>query len=370
MKLRIGFYVCHCGINIAGKVNVEAVADYVRGLRDVVVARDYKFMCSDPGQEMIVQDIRDHNLNRVVVASCSPAPARENFYGRLQTSGPQSLLFPDGFGAGAGFLGHRRSGPGHGQGQKPGRGRSVQSPAAPEPQRPPVQGPPGRHDRGRGHCRHPGCAGRRAHPATRRTWSSATRPSAGNMLQFDKTFPTLDCAACIGTPKMVEVAQEPNIELLSYSEVTEVSGYIGNFTVKVLKKPRYITEGVCTGCGECATVCPVSMPSEWDEGLADRKAVYRPFPQAVPITYCIDKARSRTLHHHLPGRDKRAGICADDRPGQVPSGPWKSSWSGCLCPGVLGRVCPPPPAKPSADGPTWTRPCPSVTSSALGRRPG
>jgi heterodisulfide reductase subunit A len=88
---------------------------------------------------------------------------------------------------------------------------------------------------------------------------------------------------------MVDVAQNSCIELLSYSQVEEVSGYIGNYSVKVRRNPRFIKEGICTGCGECTKVCPVIRPSEWDENLATRKAVYRSFPQAVPITYCIEK---------------------------------------------------------------------------------
>jgi heterodisulfide reductase subunit A len=109
----------------------------------------------------------------------------------------------------------------------------------------------------------------------------------GHMLQYDKTFPTLDCASCIGTPKMVSVGQNPNIELLTCSEVEHVDGYVGSFTVTVRQKARYITDA-CIGCGSCSEVCPVKRPNEWDEGLKNRKAVYISFPQAVPMQYAID----------------------------------------------------------------------------------
>ncbi|MCK5196365.1 MAG: FAD-dependent oxidoreductase, partial [Desulfobulbaceae bacterium] len=163
----------------------------------------------------------------------------------------------------------------------------------------------------------------------------------GHMLQFDKTFPTLDCAACIGTPKMVEVAQNPNIELLSYSEVNEVSGYIGNYTVKVLQKPRYVKEGVCTGCGECVNVCPVSVPSEWDENLENRTAIYRAFPQAVPITFCIDKKDRAPCVIACP-----AGINVQGYVQLVGQGKYQEATQLIMqrlpLPGVLGRVCPHP----------------------------
>ena len=111
----------------------------------------------------------------------------------------------------------------------------------------------------------------------------------GRMAQLDKTFPTMDCAACIFTPKMVDVARHPNIQLLTYSEVKEVSRAGNSFKVKVLQKPRYVDETKCTGCGFCAQHCPVEVPNEFDERLGVRKAIYVPFPQAVPLIYTIDK---------------------------------------------------------------------------------
>ena len=113
------------------------------------------------------------------------------------------------------------------------------------------------------------------------------------MIQLDKTFPTLDCSACITTPKMSEAGSHPNIELLTYSEVTEVAGYIGNFTVKIKRKSRYVDEGKCNGCGLCFAGCPVFMKSEFDLGLGERKAIYVPFPQAVPNKAVIDKRKER-----------------------------------------------------------------------------
>jgi heterodisulfide reductase subunit A len=110
----------------------------------------------------------------------------------------------------------------------------------------------------------------------------------GHMAQFDKTFPTLDCAACISTPKMVAVSQERRINLLTYSEVEKVTGFVGNYTVTVKRKPRYVNENLCTGCGLCMEKCPKKVPSEFDEGIGTRKAIYRNSPQSVPNKPVID----------------------------------------------------------------------------------
>ncbi len=162
----------------------------------------------------------------------------------------------------------------------------------------------------------------------------------GHMLQYDKTFPTLDCAACIGTPKMVSVGQEANIELLSYSEVEDVSGFIGNFKVKVRRKSRYVEDN-CTGCGECEKVCPIEFPNEWDVGTKTRKAIYRPFPQAVPITYCIDKYDRAPCVQTCPAGTNVQGYVA-----LVKSGRYREALNLIMeklpLPGTLGRVCPAP----------------------------
>ncbi|MEM2767337.1 MAG: FAD-dependent oxidoreductase, partial [Candidatus Bathyarchaeia archaeon] len=110
----------------------------------------------------------------------------------------------------------------------------------------------------------------------------------GNMAKLTKVFPTLDCAQCILTPKMAEVARNPNIHILTNAEVKEVSGHVGKFKVKVTVKPKFVKEGVCNGCDECVKVCPIEVPNEMDENLGPRKAIYIPFPQAVPMVYNID----------------------------------------------------------------------------------
>ena len=340
MTIKIGFYICHCGINIAHKVRVTEVADFARGLKNIVVSRDYKFMCSDPGQEMIENDIRTYGLNRVVVASCSPRLHEKTFQGACQRAGLNPYMFQ---------MASVREQVSWVTTDEDEATRKAKTLAA------------GAINRVNFHQMletrsvsvHPdvmvvgggiagmqaaldiGNAGHTVYLVERQT------TVGGHMLQFDKTFPTLDCAACIGTPKMVEVAQNPNIRLLTYSDVTDVSGYIGNYEVTVTRKPRYIKEGVCTGCGECARVCPVSLPSEWDEGLADRKAIYRAFPQAVPISFTIDKKDRAPCTTTCP-----AGINVQGYVQLIGEGKYKEAveliQKRLPLPGVLGRVCPHP----------------------------
>jgi heterodisulfide reductase subunit A2 len=340
MAIKIGFYICHCGINIAHKVRVEEVAAFARKLDNVVVARDYKFMCSDPGQEMIEKDIREYGLNRVVVASCSPRLHEKTFQGACKRAGLNPYMFQ---------MASVREQVSWVTSDEDVATRKAKTLVA------------GAVNRVNFHQSletrevnvHPdilvvggGIAGMQAALDIGNSGSKVylverSTTIGGHMLQFDKTFPTLDCAACIGTPKMVEVAQNENIELLSYSEVADVSGYIGNYTIKVRRKPRYIKEGVCTGCGECAKVCPVELKSEWDERLGDRKAIYRAFPQAVPITYCIDKKDRAPCVTACP-----AGINVQGYVQLIGQGKYKEAIELIMerlpLPGVLGRVCPHP----------------------------
>lgn len=256
MAIKIGFYICHCGINISYRVRVEEVAAFIETMPNVVVSRDYKFMCSDPGQEMIEKDIRDYGLNRVVVASCSPRFHEKTFQGACARAGLNPYYFQ---------MASVREHVSWVTTDEDEATRKAKTLAAAAVNRVNFHQPLDSRTVGV----HPdimvvggGIAGMQAaldiSASGRKVYLVEKDPSiGGHMLQFDKTFPTLDCAACIGTPKMVDVAQSPNIELMSYSEVKNVSGYIGNYTVTTRKKPRYIDEKKCTGCGECTRACVV-----------------------------------------------------------------------------------------------------------------
>ncbi len=340
MSIRIGFYICHCGINIAYRVRVQEVAHFAYQLKNVVVSRDYKFMCSDPGQEMIEKDIREYGLNRVVVASCSPRLHEKTFQGVCRRAGLNPYLFQ------MASVREQVSWVTEDEDEATRKAKTLvagainrvnfnESLETREVTVKPDVLVVGGGIAGMQAALDVGASGHHVYLVEKET------TIGGHMLQFDKTFPTLDCAACIGTPKMVDVAQDENIELFSYSEVKDISGYIGNFTVTIERKPRYITEGVCTGCGECAEVCPVTVSSEWDEGLGQRKAIFRSFPQAVPITYCIDKKDRAPCVAACPAGVNVQGYIQLLRQG-------KHAQAVSLIkerlplPGVLGRVCPHP----------------------------
>jgi len=285
---KIGVYVCHCGTNIARTVDCKAVAEYALRLPNVVVARDYQYTCSDPGQEMIRKDIGELGLTRVVVASCSPLMHEPTFRRAVAGAGLNPFLFQ------MANIREQCSWITEDKELATERAKAIVGAAVMRvtfheplevkkvPVNPDVLIVGG------------GITGIEAAlqiaDSGKKVYLVEKEPSIGGyMARFDKTFPTLDCAACILTPKMVSVGQHPNIELLTYSDVTDFSGYVGNFTARIRKRPRYIDEEKCTGCGQCEQKCPLSVPSEFDCGLGKRKAIYRPFPQAVPGTPVIDR---------------------------------------------------------------------------------
>ncbi|MDJ0784428.1 MAG: FAD-dependent oxidoreductase [Desulfosarcinaceae bacterium] len=340
MSVRIGCYVCHCGINIAAKVRVEEVAAFARTLSHVTVARDYKFMCSDPGQAMIEADIAELRLNRVVVASCSPRLHAKTFMQTCERAGLNPYYFQ------MASVREQVSWVTVDADAATAKAKSLVAAALsrviyhePLTTREASVNPNvmvvGGGIAGMQAALDIGAAGHHVYLVERDT------TIGGHMLQFDKTFPTLDCAACIGTPKMVEVAQSPNIELFSLSEVTDVSGFIGNYTVTVRKQPRYVDAAKCTGCGECAGACPVSLPNSWDEGMGTRKAIGRAFPQSIPITFNIEKRDRAPCVGTCPAGVNVQGYVQLIR---------KERYEQALqlirqrlpLPGVLGRVCPHP----------------------------
>lgn len=259
---RIGVFICHCGTNIAGKVNVSEVVAFAAELDNVVVAREYKFMCSDPGQELIRQCIREFNLNRVVVASCSPLMHEPTFRTVTSEGGLNPFFFQ------MANIREQVSWVTEDPEKATKKAKAIVAAAVRRvalhdpltkkevPVRPEVLIVGG------------GIAG--IHAALtyansgKKVYLVEKEPSiGGHMSHLDKTFPTLDCAACILTPKMSEVGKHPNIVLMTWSEIEEVSGFVGNFKVKIRKKARYVDINKCNGCGACWENCPTTItPSE------------------------------------------------------------------------------------------------------------
>ena len=285
---KIGVYVCHCGSNIAGNVDVQQVVEFAKGLKAVAVAREYKFMCSDPGQSMIKEDIKQLGLNRVVVASCSPLLHEKTFRRAVQEAGVNPYLFE------MANIREHCSWVTEDSAAATEKAKALVSAAVKrvyyhqplETREVPVN--PNTVVVGGG------IAGIQAAleiaDSGNKVYLVERDPSiGGHMIQFDKTFPTLDCSACILTPKMSSAGSHPNIELMTHSEVEEISGFIGNFKAKIRKKARYVDESKCNGCGVCQEKCPYKADSEFDLGLGQRKAIYTPFPQAVPNVPVIDK---------------------------------------------------------------------------------
>jgi heterodisulfide reductase subunit A len=285
---RIGVFVCHCGTNIAGVVDVARVAEAARGLANVVHAADYKFMCSDPGQGLVKDAILKHKLDRVVVAACSPRMHEPTFRKACAMAGLNPYLFEmanirehcswvheDHEAATMKAIDIVKSAVAKARLLEP-----LEANVVPVTPKALVVGG--------------GVAGIQAaldiaNAGTKVILVERQQSIGGRMAQLDKTFPTLDCSACILTPKMVQVAQHPNIELMTFSEVEEVTGYVGNFHVRIRRKATFVDQSTCTGCGVCLEKCPRKVTNAFDEGLAKRRSIYRLFPQAVPGIPVIEK---------------------------------------------------------------------------------
>lgn len=288
IERKIGVYVCHCGLNIAGTVDVEAVTRYARTLDSVVIARDYDFMCSEPGQALIKNDISKLGLNRAVVAACSPRMHESTFRQVCQSAGLNPYLYEQ-----ANIREHcswvhrdRQQATDKAKTLVRAAVRRVYHHEPLESKELPYN--PNTLVIGGG------IAGIQAAldvaDSEHKVYLVEREPSiGGHMIQLDTTFPTLDCSECILTPKMTRAGSHPYIELMAYSEVEAVSGFIGDFKVKIRKRARYVNENKCNGCGLCQEKCPWQVPSEFNLGLGKRKAIYIPFPQAVPNLPVIDR---------------------------------------------------------------------------------
>ncbi len=301
---RIGVFVCHCGTNIAGTVDVKAVAEALKSEPGVVYSTDYQYMCSEAGQNMIKDAIRDYKLTGVVICSCSPRMHEATFRKAASVAGLNPYMVE--------IANIREQVSWIHKDMKAGTEKAIIL---------------GRAAIAKVHLNAPLTPGES--PVVKRALVIGggiagiqtaldiadagfevdiveKEPTiGGKMAQIDKTFPTVDCAACILTPKMVDCAQHEKIKIYSYSEVSKVNGFVGNFTVTIKKKARYVDELKCTGCGECTEKCPQKkVPNEFNLGLDNRRAIYIPFAQAVPKVATIDADYCTML------KSGKCGLCA------------------------------------------------------------
>ena len=301
---RIGVFVCHCGTNIAATVDVEKVAQALGKEPGVVISTDYPYMCSQSGQDMIRAAIEEHRLTGVVICSCSPRMHEQTFRKTCAAAGLNPYMLEianireqcswihknkDEATEKAVILGGAAIAKVH-------LNAPLTAGTSPVTKRALVIGG--------------GIAGIQTAldiaDAGFEVDIVEKKPTiGGKMTQIDKTFPTLDCAACILTPKMVDAAQNEKIRIYSYSEVEAVKGFVGNFHVTIRKKARYVKEDVCTGCGLCTEKCPQKkVPNEFNLGLDNRRAIYIPFAQAVPKVATIDPDFCNML------KNGKCGVCA------------------------------------------------------------
>ena len=307
---RTGVFICHCGTNIAGTVDIDRSLEAARNFPGVVHADEYRYLCSEMGQDIIKKAITENDLDRVVVGSCSPRMHEATFRKAVAEAGLNPYLLEvanirehcswvhkdieQGTPKAIALL--------RAAAAKVALNEALVAPKVAVEKRALIIGG--------------GIAGIQAALDIAEAGYVVDiverEPSiGGRMAQLEKTFPTLDCSACILTPKMVEVAQHPNVNLLTYSEVEEVKGFVGQFDVKIKQKARYVDPVKCTGCGICWEKCPSKVSSEFEMGMSKRKSIYVPFPQAVPMVPVID--RDACLYF----RKGRCQICAQECPPQA-----------------------------------------------------
>jgi heterodisulfide reductase subunit A len=286
---KIGVFICHCGENISATVDVERVAREVGGMEGVAHAIDYKYMCSDPGQTFIKEAVKKYGLDGVVVGACSPRMHEPTFRRACAEAGLNPYLCEMANLREHCSWVHEKSAETTEKAidlvkmlvEKVKKNKPLDSIKVPVTKKALVIGG--------------GIAGIQASLDIANTGHKVILierdPSiGGHMSQLSETFPTLDCSQCILTPRMVEVAQHPNIKLYTYAELDSLEGFIGNFKAKIRLKAKSVNYSTCTGCGACIQKCPVKkIPSEFNAGLGTRTAIYVPFPQAVPNKPVIDR---------------------------------------------------------------------------------
>ncbi|MFC1999979.1 4Fe-4S binding protein [Chloroflexota bacterium] len=294
---RIGVFICHCGTNIAGTVDIPKVLEAVKQMPMVTVVEDNKYNCSEPGQGVIREAIIENRLNRVVVAACSPRMHETTFRRAVASAGLNPYLLEI-----ANIREHCSWV--HSEGKEAATEKAIEIIGM-------AVAKVARHEE----------LFTKQLPLTRRALVIGGGISGiqaaldvanagyevvlvereptigGRMAQLDKTFPTLDCSSCILTPKMVDIAQHPNITLMTSAEVKEVKGFVGNFEVNILQRSRKVNHDICTGCGTCWQKCPEKVDSEFDLGLGKRPAIYIPFAQAVPPKPVIDTDNCRYIKY-------------------------------------------------------------------------
>lgn len=306
---RIGVFVCHCGTNIAGTVDVEKVAEELAKVNGVVYSTHYTYMCSSQGQAMIEEHIKNDKLTGVVLCSCSPRMHEKTFRACAERAGlnpykvevanireQDSWVMKD-----IEKATEKAIALGKAAVAKSILDTPLVPGTTPVTKRALVIGG--------------GIAGMTAALDIADAGFAVDIVEknvsiGGKMAMLDKTFPTLDCASCIVTPKMTEVSQNPNIKIYSYSEVCGVKGYIGNFTIDIKRHPRFVDETKCTGCGACIEKCPnAKVPNEFNCNLNNRKAINIPFAQAVPKVAAIDSSYCLHMKGLLNGKDNICGLC-------------------------------------------------------------